>query len=247
MKIRRVFDSIERKEILEKSQQCLWSETGKPALDYLCGQRQLSEQIVRSFQIGFVPHSVRHQLRGRVILPLFNPSGVLVAISARKIDDFESPLPPPYWHEGYEKSFYLYGIHNAIPSIRKWQFVNVVEGQFDVLQMHNHGITNAVGLCCHFLSAMQYAILNRYCEEIILIMDKDENNAGKKGVEKALNDMLSFGFDNYPTREYRHKLSFVEFSYNTDPDEFLREHGANELRSLIKPKLREIRKNFYDS
>lgn len=246
MKIRRVFDSIERQEILVKSQQCLWSESGKPALEYLCDQRRLSEPVIRKFKVGFIPHSVRHQLKGRVILPIYDASNNLISISARKIDDAESPLAPPYWHESYEKSFYLFGLPFAIPSIRKWQFVNVVEGQFDVLQMHNHGITNSVGLCTHHMSPVHFATLHRYCEEIILIMDKDENQAGKKGLDKAIKDMLTFGFDSFPFREYRHKLSFVEFASNTDPDEFLREHGAPAMRSLIKSKLREIRKNIYD-
>lgn len=246
IKQRRVFDSVERTEIVDKSQQCLWSAEGKPGLDYLLGQRFLSEPILRAFKVGFMPYKVRHQLRGRIILPLFDPSGHLVVISSRMIDDSENPLPV-YWHESYEKSFFLYGVSNAIACMRKWKFASVVEGQFDVMQMHNHGVANTVGLCANHMSAMQYAVLQRYCEEIILILDKDDNKAGQKGREKALKEMQSYGFESFlPLPEYRHKLSYVEFPENTDPDSFLRRYGVMTLKRMIDAQLRRLRKNTYD-
>lgn len=247
MKIRRVFDTVERIDILEKSQQCLWSKSGSVALEYLSKQRCISEKVLKEFKVGFVPHSVSHQLRGRVTLPLFDPSGNLIAISARKIDDYEGPLLPPYWHESYEKGFYLYGLNTAIPFIRERKFVCICEGQFDVMQMHNHGFQNTVGLCSTNFSLIQYSVLNRYCEEMILILDKDANNAGNKGTRKALSDVLSFScgstLNAVDYSEYRYKFSFVEFEYNTDPDEFLRNHGAKAMKALIEPKLTKLRNN----
>ena len=246
IKPRRVFDSVERADIVEKSQQCLWSEAGKPGLDYLLGQRQLSEFVLRAFRAGYIPKNVNHQLRGRVILPLFDPSKNLIAVASRMIDDSESLLPV-YWHESYEKSFFLYGAPNAVPYMRKWKFATVCEGQFDVMQMHNHGIRNAVGLCSHHISATQFAVLQRYCEEVILVLDKDENQSGQKGTERAMREMQRYGFDGFMTLpEYRHKLSYVEFPENTDPDSFLRRYGVAPLKRMIDAKLRELRKNTYD-
>ena len=654
-KLRKVFDSVERADIVKKSQQCLWSEAGKPGLDYLLGQRQLSEFILRAFRVGYIPAQDDHQLRGRIILPLFDQSKHLVVVSSRMIDDSANPLPV-YWHESYEKSFFLYGAPNAIPYMRKWKFatvcvdgdeemfdptigrflelrkmsegdhvlsfdkvtnqnrpglitkkvssgikkcikishsngaVNVTpehklfvngewkrsdeikvgdlllsplsysqncavcplsldecrllgymigdgyckgspmftntdpgiiadfkeiierigdrvdrrdnrhymiygtrprggykqivnqassriqqllkacgvygqlayeksippfmfqssnacilellnglfdtdgtvsgcsnqisysttslllvkqlrmlllrfgvlsnyrvvvyknpkhrtgytlivtgesainaskllslrsskkafrlknfkspkrcdlkypvvdyirnvcqrrgltkkqvlksaevslttlnrscisyehirrinsilkdefvdvilggnvfvsqvesvkdgglrdtydltieqhnnfyaggalshncEGQFDVMQMHNHGIRNAVGLCSHYISTAQFAILQRYCEEVILVLDRDENEAGQKGIKKAMDEMQSYGFDGFLSLpEYRHKLSYIEFPENTDPDNFLRKHGVTALKRMIDTKLRELRKNTYD-
>ncbi len=243
IKLRRVFDSVERTELVEKSQQCLWSDSGKPGLDYLIDQRQLSEPVLRAFKVGFMPYKVRHQLRGRIILPLFDPSGHLVVICSRMIDDSENPLPV-YWHESYEKSFFLYGVPNAIPYMRKWKFASVVEGHFDVIQMHNKGVYNTVGLCSHTMTGMQFSILQRYCEETILILDRDENEAGQKGTRQALKAMGAYGFDSFqPLPEYRHKFSHVEFSENTDPDKFLRQHGVLALKRMIDAQLRKIRKN----
>jgi DNA primase len=246
IKLRRVFDSVERADIVEKSQQCLWSDEGKPGLDYLISQRQLSESILRAFRVGYMPKNVQHQLRGRIILPLFDPSKHLVTVASRMVDDSESPLPV-YWHESYEKSFFLYGTPNAIRHMRKWRFATVVEGQLDVMQMHNHGIRNAVGLCSHTMTGMQFAILQRYCEEIILLLDKDDNKAGQKGTKDALKEMSAYGFESFqPLPEYRHKLAHVEFPENTDPDGFLRKYGVTALKPLIDAKLRELRKNSYD-
>jgi DNA primase len=247
MKLRRAFDSVERTDIVEKSQQCLWSDDGKPGLDYLLGQRQLSELILKAFRVGYVPKNVNHQLRGRIILPLFDPSKHLVVVASRMIDDSENPLPV-YWHESYKKSFFLYGAPNAIPYMRKWKFATVVEGQFDVMQMHNHGFRNTVGLCSHDISAIQFAVLQRYCEEIILVLDQDDNQAGQKGIKKAMDEMKPYcGFDGFlPLPEYRNKFSYVEFPENTDPDSFLRKHGVTALKQMIDAKLRELRKNTYD-
>lgn len=242
MKITRRFDSLERVEIHQKSQRCLWSTQGQPGLSYLVDQRRISEATIRSFQLGYLPASLNHQLADRIIFPIFDASRNLIAISSRRIDDSKESLLPVYWHEAYEKSFYLYGIEQAIPSMRKWRFVILVEGQFDVLQLHNHGFINAVGLCSTNLSDMQMATIYRYCEEIVLILDKDKdsNQAGQKGTKKALERFGAYQFHSSPV--YRDKMTFVEFDEETDPDRFLIDHGASVLWSMIRLKVQELRR-----
>ena len=104
MKIKRRFDSAERREIVEKSQQCLWSVEGKPAIDYLHEKRQLSDRVVRAFGLGYLPSDLKHQLAGRIVFPFYDASGNLVVVSSRLISG-DSELPV-YWHESYEKSFF---------------------------------------------------------------------------------------------------------------------------------------------
>lgn len=237
------FNSAERQEIVKKSQECLWSSEGSQGLDYLLSTRHLSEDVIRKFKLGFLPPDLRHMLAGRIIFPIEDASGHIVSISTRLIDSTKKNLPV-YWHERYEKSFYLYGLFYSKEWLRNWGFAVVAEGQFDVLQLHNHGILNAVGLCGNKMSFMQLSLIYRYCDEVIMLLDKDENRAGQKGVERALRDFGKRRNERLPI--FRDKITSVDFDDNLDPDEFLIKHGAIPLRKLIKSQLLKMRE-VYDS
>ena len=112
MRLKR-FDSLERKKILEKSQECLWSKEGEPGLEYLTQKRNLSIEICKQFQLGFMPSFVPHMLNNRIIFPIIDSSNNLVSLSSRFIGDQSDTSLPVYWHEAYEKSFYLYGVNIA--------------------------------------------------------------------------------------------------------------------------------------
>jgi DNA primase len=258
MDFKRRFSLVEREEIVHKSCRCLWGDSGKPGRDYLLQKRGLSEQTAKEFQLGYIPVFVKHQLRGRVILPLFDPSRNLIAISSREILKSEKNFLPVYWHESYQKPFYLYGIENAYKELRRSKFSLVVEGQFDVLQLHNHGIRNVVGLCGNKMSDVQVSVINRYCQEIVLILDKDENEAGQRSAEKivaqscfqlqmSLGDKMKFPVPWHQQKSFstmRRKILSVFLPENSDPDEFVRTHGVQELRKIIKGKRHEFANRY---
>jgi len=243
MKISRRFSAVERRDILEKSQECLWTANGRPGLDYLSG-RGLSEHIIRQFKLGYIPKFVKHQLSGRVIIPIFDPSGNLISISSRRILE-EDDFLPVYWHESYEKSWYLYGIDQAKTSMRKWRFAVIVEGQFDVLQLHNHGMTNTVGLCSTNLSSMQFAAIQRYCEEIVILLDQDENKSGQKGVEKILEHKRQVERDAMAPR-VELKIAPAYFGENTDPDSFIKTNGIDKLKTIIRTVVKQMRSKYVE-
>ncbi len=251
-KICKRFSLIERNQIVEKAQQCLWVDEGTPGRKYLFEKRHLSEEVVRKFGLGYIPVFVNHQLRGRIIFPLHDASGNLIAVSSRALNPEKSFLPV-YWHESYEKQFYLYGADVARSSVRQAKFVIVVEGQFDVLQLWNHGIKNVVGLFGNKLSDVQISLIRRYCDEIVLLLDTDENQAGQRGTEKVL-QKTTYIYDRIPEnfsaplsgteQDYStgsRKILSVAFPENSDPDEFVRTRGVQQLRKLIK----ERRDEFY--
>lgn len=254
MTFKKRFSLVEREEIVDKSCRCLWSESGKPGREYLLEKRGLSEQVVRDFQLGYIPIFVKHQLRGRIILPIFDPSRNLIAISSREVFKSEKNFLPVYWHESYQKPFYLYGIENAYKEFRRAQFAIVVEGQFDVIQLSNHGIRNVAGLCGNKMSDVQTSVINRYCKEIVLLLDKDENLSGQRGADKIVAEAtFEFGEGwsakkNFPVPFHqqknfsiaRRKFLPVTLPENSDPDEFIRKHGAMELRKIIKRERREF-------
>lgn len=127
------FSLVEREKIVNNAHQCLWTADGKPGFDYLVSQRKLSEDTIRKFRLGYIPLHVEHQLRGRIIFPLYDPSGNLIIVNSRRVVDDGIPLPV-YWHESYEKSFYLYGIELSRSSIQKHGFAIVcLDGDQDTI------------------------------------------------------------------------------------------------------------------
>jgi DNA primase len=251
MKFKRRFSAAERVEIVDKSQRCLWTDEGKPGLDYLRETRQLTDPTIRLFGLGYIPHDVRHQLAGRVIMPLYDPSGNLITVTTRAVQ--KSERLPDYWHEAYEKSFYLFGMNIAKETIRKWRFVILVEGQFDVLQLHEHGMSNTVGVCSTNLSDVQVAIIHRYCDQIVVIFDNDvvATQAGQKGTAKAmewaskaapLGSSQSQG-DLSPRAKF--KIDFVGLDGEPkDPDEYVKSYGIARLKRLIREKVQKMRQEY---
>lgn len=244
------FSEAERDDLLTKSQSCIWLQEGHPGLSYLMDHRCLSEQVIKQFGLGYIPHDVRHQLAGRIIFPLFDPSGNLVTLMSRHIGHGETRLPD-HWHEHYEKSFHLFGIDNAKEQMRYWRFVVVVEGQVDALQFHNHGVKNVVALCCTNLSDMQLALIHRYCDEVVLVLDSDPNRAGQTGTEKIMHRTLPRG----PTMRDSmgelervgigtglcEKISPVYLPNGLDPDEYIKAHGIQSAKNLVREALMKMR------
>ncbi len=255
MKTTKRFSLVERNEIIFKSQQCLWTKEGELGRKYLMNDRGLKEETLRKFNLGYLPDTLNHQLAGRIIFPVYDPSGNLIAISSRFIN--KQDRMPVYWHESYQKSFYLYGVKESKDFIRKWKFVVVVEGQFDVLQLHNSSMFNTVGLCGNKLSSMQLAVIHRYCEDIIILLDKDLNLSGQRAMVKLIypkmthqqiinmneNQLLN-SIEQIKYSEYSPKIGAVMFKENTDPDEFIRNKGFKQLRGMIKTKIREMRSAY---
>jgi len=246
---KRRFSLVEREELADKAHRCLWTKPGKPGLEYLVSQRGLSEAVIRDFKLGYIPTYVSHQLRGRIIFPLFDPSGNLITIGSRNVTG--KSFLPVYWHESYEKSFYLYGIQQARESLRKHKFVLIMEGQFDVLQLHNHGVRNAVGLSGNKLSDVQISVIQRYCDELIILLDTDENQAGQMGASKIIEQSGVYDYAMAPLsfpapfllsepQVASRQIITVSLPENSDPDEFVRAHGITALKKIIQEKRREF-------
>ena len=218
----------DRQNLLNKSQQCLWLDEGKPGLDYLIQTRKLSPEVVRLFGLGYVPHDVKHPLAGRIVFPLYDPSGNLIVLTTRHIAVNKTFLPI-YWHEQYEKSFYVYGCNIAKQYIRQQGWGILVEGQFDVMQLHNHGITNVVGLCGTALSSVQLYTIRRYANEVVVLLDCDVNEAGQRASEKILKTT------------YGHKVVSVMLPIGVDPDDLVKKYGTSKLIRVMNEKLNELR------
>lgn len=243
METKSKFDKVEREDILRMAEAYLWEPGAEVGRDYLLKTRQLSEDVLREFHVGYLPEDLDHKLAGRIIFPMFDASGHLVCITSRiPRDQRSSDVLPRYWHETYEKSYYLYGMDVAKSWMRKWGFAILVEGQIDVLQMHKHGLKNVVASCGSSLSILQYATILRYCDELVLLLDNDPNQSGQKATNRILKNVSEYAA--YGSMQMQYKIATVQIEKEKDPDEFIKKHGISELHAKIKYTIRELRSKY---
>ncbi|WP_244275648.1 toprim domain-containing protein [Parabacteroides goldsteinii] len=176
-----------------------------------------------------------YAMRNRVIFPIRNEAGELIAFAARRLTD-NNPEEPKYINtstaNGYKKSENLYALHRAKEAIAGKGFVFVVEGYKDAIAMHVAGFSNTVALCGTALTAGQIALLKKYTNRICLLLDGD-----KPGREAARKISLSLN-------PYSMEVQTIFLPEGEDPDSLFRRSGKEAFVSLIdkflsKPHLSE--------
>ncbi len=219
------FQEIQRKKIVQLAKTSLKKEEGKKALNYLRNERKLSDEIIEEFDFGYCPHHFDNQLRGRIIIPIYNVHKNLVALSTRSLF-----IPKGkgfhFWHESFDKSLYLYGFCYAKDEIIRCQKAILVEGEFDVASLHSKGLKMTVGVCGSSFSLIQAGLLSRYCSEVFIVFDGDES--GKKSIQRVLNFYKKNNLSSYEMRYIP-----VYLPDNLDPDEYVRKKGVASFRELL--------------
>ncbi|MBN1632744.1 MAG: DNA primase [Ignavibacteria bacterium] len=165
--------------------------------------------------------------RGRLVFPIFNESDKVVGFGARKLyedDEVEGKYINTQETKVYQKRQILYGLNLSKDSIRKNDFVIIVEGYFDVISLAQNNILNVVASSGTALTPEQVHLLSRYTKNIILIFDSD--SAGIKAAKAGLQIILEAGLD----------LNIVSLPEGEDPDSFIRNKGKNEFIHLLNTK-----------
>ena len=128
----------------------------------------------------------RDYFRGRVMFPIRDTAGYLIAFAGRTISAtttrckyLNSPETPLF-----RKSATLYGLDGAIEAMKEQGQVYVVEGYFDLMQMWAAGITNVVATCGTSFTRDHATLLKRYVRRLNLMFDGDD--AGRKALQKAI-------------------------------------------------------------
>lgn len=163
---------------------------------------------------------------GRVVFPWIGISGKVVGFTARVLDSRTKGVNQKYVNSPasdiYHKDRELYGIWQAKKSIAKEDRVFMVEGQADVIAMHQCGIENVVANSGTALSFHQIHTLHRFTSNITLIYDNDP--AGIHAAIKGTDMLLAEGMN----------LKVLLLPDGKDPDEFARAHTAAEFREYIE-------------
>ncbi len=152
--------------------------------------------------------------RGRLMFPIFNPSGKLIAFagrvlgnekSAKYVNSSQTPV--------YNKSDVVYGVNFSKNEIRKKEEAILVEGYTDVITLHKFGIQNVVASSGTSLTPGQIRILKRYGNRMTMIYDSDE--AGRTAMKRGMNIALKEGMEVY----------LLELPQDEDPDSYVKQFG----------------------
>jgi DNA primase len=159
------------------------------------------------------------RFRGRIMFPIFDIRGNIVAFGGRVMDDslpkyINSPETPCY-----SKGRELFGMNIAKKSTENKLLV--VEGYMDVISLHQAGIDFAVASLGTALTNMQGRILRKYADEIVISYDSD--TAGQRATERGLEILVQLGC----------RVKVIQTPDGKDPDEYIRRNGAKKFKNLI--------------
>ena len=159
--------------------------------------------------------------RGRLMFPIHDLYGRIVAFAGRVLDGSQpkyinSPESPVY-----HKSRVLFGLYQARQEMRRQREALLVEGYFDQLALVRAGFPQAVATCGTALTAEHADLLKRYVEQVVLLFDQDA--AGQQAIFKAMDVLQREGLQS----------AVIALPSGADPDSFLREQGADELRKRL--------------
>lgn len=229
------------------------TSSGKMAMEYL-EKRGITNDAIKKFRIGvslsksiLVPYLKekkynvsklidlgianeyeRDKFQNRIMFPLFDLKGNVVAFSGRIYNtDSESKYINTMETEIFKKGELLYNYHNARDNLKKTDYVIVMEGFMDVIRASIVGIDSCVATMGTALTKEHVNLLKKITDNIILCFDGDK--AGEKATISALKLM----------EELNITPKIIRLKENLDPDEYIIKYGKEafelEISNAITP------------
>ena len=229
--------------------QQLFSPAGAKCLEYVSG-RGMSKSIVTTFGIGYAPDSwnalvdamrkkgytdkelkdadlvgekngrIYDRFRNRLMFPIFDVRGNVIGFGGRVLDDSK----PKYLNSNetliFNKRKNLFGLNFAKKT--KQPYMILVEGNVDVVTLHQYGFDNAVASLGTALTEEQVTLLSRYTEQVVLTYDGDE--AGQRAAQRAIPMLEKAGI----------QVKVLRMKDAKDPDEFLHKFGPDRFKMLLE-------------
>lgn len=162
------------------------------------------------------------KFRGRLIFPIRDEKGGLVAFGGRLLGDGH----PKYINSGdtplYRKSRVLYGMHRAREVLSKERRAVLVEGYLDVIACHRAGVTGALASLGTALAEEHAKLLRRWCDEVTILYDSDE--AGQKAAARSVEVLRAEGL----------RVRVALMPPGDDPDTLLRTQGAESVQRAVR-------------
>lgn len=216
--------------------------SGKKGLEYATRKREIDIDRIKDFMVGYAPNiptnlksfllskgfntkdlvkwgllverngSVIDKFRDRVMQPIFNLKGEIVAFSGRYIGTVKEA--PKYLNSPetpvYKKNEMLYGLYQAKEYLKDKNFLIMVEGNIDILSSHRIGVGNIVAPLGTAFTANQAKLIKRFAETVYFSFDTDD--AGLKALIRSMGIAEEM--------ELNHKV--VDLTGYQDADELIR-------------------------
>ena len=165
------------------------------------------------------------RFRKRVMFPICNEGGRVIAFTARTLETGEkagakyinSPETPLY-----SKGHVLFNLDKAKPAIRAMEFALLVEGQMDCISVFLAGIQNVIATSGTAFTEQQVAILKRHTSNVIVNFDPD--TAGANAAEKSIALLTEEGF----------AIKIVTLEGGLDPDRYIRDRGVEAYKGALR-------------
>lgn len=196
------------------------------------GDQYASKDLEEEDGCGLVIHNGDKRydrFRGRLMFPIRNPRGQVIAFGARTLNGDEHPkyLNSPETAL-YHKSREIYGLYEASASIREKHRAIVCEGYMDVIQLSQAGFTEACAALGTAVTAEHVQKLLRAVDTVYFSFDGD--SAGQHALRRALEAAL-------PVVEDDQEIRFVVLPPEHDPDSLIKEKGAQAFEDELQKSL----------
>jgi DNA primase len=166
------------------------------------------------------------RFRNRIIVPIHDRQKRVIGFGGRSLDGSEPKYLNSPETEIFEKGKNLFGLDKSTLSIRKKDYAVVVEGYFDVMALHDSGITNVVASLGTALSRNQITLLSRATDGKKILLNFDSDNAGIRAANRAISEVENLALQG------QLDLRVLQLPSGKDPDEFLKDNSPSEYEAL---------------
>lgn len=160
----------------------------------------------------------------RLMFPIFNIHDECIGFSARSLSkDSFAKYRNSINTIVFDKSKNMFGVNylKTLKQTQKLEYIIIVEGQVDLITMHNFGFTNSVACLGTALTPMHARMLSNLCNNVILSFDGD--SAGQKATIRTIDTLVEGGMN----------VKAIKIPENKDPDEFLHAYGKEKYQELL--------------
>jgi DNA primase len=165
------------------------------------------------------------RFRKRVMFPIANESGRVIAFTARTLETGDK-AGPKYVNSPetplYSKGQVLFNLDKARTAIRQVEFALLVEGQMDCISVFLRGIQNVIATSGTAFTEQQVALLRRHTSQVVVNFDPDA--AGSNAAEKSIALLTEEGFT----------IKIVTLDDGLDPDRYIRERGVEAYTAALR-------------
>ncbi len=189
---------------------------------HMKGLGYTEEELIAAFLCGKSQKTGRafDMFRNRVIFPVIDTAGNIVAFGGRVMDDSKPKYLNSSDTPGFKKSRILFGLNYAKNNCAEQMIL--CEGYMDTIAMHAAGFENAVATLGTAITPEHARLLARYTKRVIINYDSDE--AGQRAANKAMALLDEVGLE----------VRVLKLTGAKDADEYIRTYGADAFRSVIE-------------